>query len=318
MRGKRGYINWILGIVIGLILLLIGLRIFNGVENRVLDDDARKEIGGAYIQLDQGMVHYYLEGPEDAPLVVFVHGFSVPAYVWEPTTRFLNEYGFRTLRYDLYGRGFSDRPDHVYDISFFEDQLSGLIDSFDLDTPFTMAGLSMGGPVAARYAQQYPDRINGVVLFSPVVTQVTNGSIFPLNLPGVGEYVMSAVMEPIILPKLQVNDFAHPENFPDWEEQYRVQLQFKGTGRALLSTIRELVELNPELEYQALQKTGLPVMLIWGTGDQSVGQEQIEILQKVLPDMEIKIIQGAGHLVHYEWSEEVNSELVDYLDRITR
>jgi len=102
----------------------------------------------------------------------------------------------------------------------------------------------MGGPVAARYAYQNADQVNGVVLIVPVVTQVTNRVIFPLNLPGVGEYVMSAVMEPIILPKLQADDFAHPENFPGWEEKYREQLQFKETGRALLSTIREFVKLT--------------------------------------------------------------------------
>lgn len=318
MRVKKSWSNWLLAIIIGLILLLAGLRVFNGVENRDLDQDARNEAGGSYIDLDLGTVHYYLEGPDDAPLVVLIHGFSVPAYVWEPTTRFLNQNGYRTLRFDLFGRGFSDRPDLVYDISLFEDQLVGMIDGLGLDELFTVVGLSMGGPIAARYAHQYSDRVNGVVLISPVVTQVTNRVIFPLNLPGVGDYIMSAIMEPIILPKLQPNDFAHPENYPDWEEKFRVQLQYKGTGRALLSTIRELVKLNPELEYRALQETNLPVILFWGEGDQSVGRDQIEVLRQILPEMDVRIVQDAGHLVHYERSDEVNSGLIEYLDWISR
>ena len=316
--GRKGCLKWGLGITIGLCLLLGGLVIFNGVENRELDQIARAEAGGSFIELDQGVVHYYLEGPEDAPLVVLIHGFSVPSYVWEPTTTFLNQNGYRTLRYDLYGRGYSDRPDLVYDITLFEDQLAGLMDSLHLNEPATIVGLSMGGPVVARYVHQHSDQVNGVILISPVVTQVTNGDVFPLNLPGVGEYLMSAVMEPIILPKLQPDDFAHPENFPDWEAKYRVQMQFKGTGRALLSTIRELVKLNPELEYQALQRTGLPIMLIWGEGDQSISYNQIEVLQQILPELKIRIVKDAGHLVHYERSGDVNPELVDYLDRISR
>ncbi|MCD6426048.1 MAG: alpha/beta hydrolase [Anaerolineales bacterium] len=318
MRGRRGCLKWGMGVVIGLLLLLGGLEIFSGVENRELDQFARTEVGGSFIELDQGVVHYYLEGPDDAPLVVLIHGFSVPSYVWEPTAAYLNKNGYRTLRYDLYGRGYSDRPDLVYDITLFESQLAGLIDRMQLNEPVTVVGLSMGGPVAARYVHQHSDQVNGVIFISPVVTQVTSGVIFPLNLPGIGEYVMSAVMEPIILPKLQLDDFAHPENFPDWEAKYRVQMQFKGTGRALLSTIRELVKLNPEVEYQALQRTDLPVMLIWGEGDQSIGFDQIEVLQQILPDSMIRIVEDAGHLVHYERSDEVNPELIDYLDRISR
>ena len=204
MRENRR--TWLV-IVIGLFLLLIGLVVFSGVEKRVLDQDARNQAGGSFVQLEQGTVNYFLEGPADAPVVVLVHGFSVPAYVWEPTAAFLNDNGYRTLRFDLFGRGFSDRPDLVYDISLFTDQISGLIDELNLDKPLFMVGLSMGGPIAARYAHQHPDDIYGVVLISPEVTQTTNQDILPLNIPNVGEYLMAAVMEPYILPKTSSGRF---------------------------------------------------------------------------------------------------------------
>ncbi len=318
MRGKRGCIKWGLGIVIGLMLLLGGLFVFNGVENRDLDQNARNEAGGTFVQLDHGMVHYYLEGPDDAPIVVLIHGFSVPSYVWDPTTDFLNKSGYRTLRFDLYGRGYSDRPDLVYDITLFNEQVDGLLNHLQLNEPVTVVGLSMGGPIAARYVHQHSDRVNGVILLAPEVTQISNGDIFYMNIPVFGEYLMSAVLEPIILPKLQASDFMHPESYPDWEEKYRVQMQFKGTGRALLSTIRELVKMNPEVEYQSLQGTGLPVLLVWGQADQTIGHDQIEVLQQILPEMDVRIVEDAGHLVHYEKSEEVNPELIDFLDRITK
>ena len=180
-----------------------------------------------------------------------------------------------------------------------------------------VVGLSMGGPVAARYANKYPDQVAGVILISPEVTQSTNRDIFPMNIPGVGEYLMSAVMEPYILPKLQAGDFTNPDNFPEWESKYREQMQFQGTGRALLPTIRELGKLNPEVEYQALQRTELPVMLIWGDADQTIGPDQIEVLQQILPELAIRIVEDGGHLVHYESSDKVNSELIDFLDQIS-
>lgn len=318
MRGISGCLKWGLGTLIGLIMIPGVLFVFNSVEKKDLDIEALNNAGGRFVQLDQGRVHYFLEGPEDGPLVILIHGFSVPSYVWEPTTVFLNNNGYQTLRFDLFGRGYSDRPDLIYDIALFEEQVSGLIESLGLDKPFTMVGLSMGGPIAARYAHKYPDLVNSLILISPEVTQTTNGDIFPMNIPLVGEYLMTTVMEPFVLPLLQANDFIAPDNFPEWEENYRVQLQFKGTGRALLSTIRELVRMDPELEYQVLKETSLPVLLIWGAADQTIGIEQIVVLEQILPEMDVRIIENGGHLVHFEYSEEVNLEIFEYLGKIDR
>ena len=59
-------------------------------------------------------------------------------------------------------------------------------------------------------------------------------------------------------------------------------------------------------------------MLIWGKEDQTIGPDQIEVLQRILPEMDTRSVEDAGHLVHYEKSDEVNSELIDYLNRILR
>ena len=42
--------------------------------------------------------------------VVLIHGFSVPYFIWDPTFEALHAAGMNPLRYDLYGRGYSDRP----------------------------------------------------------------------------------------------------------------------------------------------------------------------------------------------------------------
>ncbi len=249
-------------------------------------------------------------------MVVLIHGFSVPDYIWQPTFDALVTSGYRVLSYDLYGRGYSDRPDLVYDLDLFQSQLEGLLEGLDLVEPVHLVGLSMGGPIAARYANQNPESTSSLILIAPEVVRPTNQDIFPLNLPGVGEYLMAAIMEPIILPRMQSGDFFQPENFPGWEEQYRVQLQYRGTGRALLSTIRQLVKHDPELEYKQLRNSDLPVLLIWGLHDQSIGGDQIEVLESILPGMEIFRVEMAGHLPHYEQPNLTNPVILDFLDRV--
>ena len=304
----------LLSILLALVLLLASLYLILNVEKLDLTDAARENAAGDFVELSAGLVHYQLEGPADSPLIVLVHGFSVPAYIWDPTYLALKKAGYQVLRFDLYGRGYSDRPDVTYDISLFSTQLEELLSELEVDEPVHLIGLSMGGPVVARYANRHPDLVRGITLIAPGVVQVNWKDIFPLNLPGVGEYLMAAVMEPILLPRMQNSDFYQPENFPGWEERYRVQLQYKGTGRALLSTVRNLVELESEQEYQKLQETKLPVLLIWGSEDQSISRENIQVLQGLLPDMQVQIIEKGGHISHYEFPEIVNPILLEFID----
>ena len=302
-----------LGVVLGLILVFLLLFLILNTENAELTDAARKQASGEFIQLSDGVVHYQLEGPDNGVLIVLVHGFSVPAYIWDPIYVDLLSDGFRVLRFDLYGRGFSDRLEKEHNIELFVNQLSELLSRLEIEDPFHLVGLSMGGPISARYANRAPESVASLTFIAPEVLQVTRKDIFPLNLPGVGEYLMAVVMEPIMLPKMQAADFYEPDKFPGWEKQYREQLQYKGTGQALLSTIRSLVSLKTELEYQNLSQTDIPLLLIWGKEDQTISEEHILVLQEVLPNLEKEIIENAGHLPHYERPGIVSPILINFV-----
>lgn len=118
--------------------------LFRG-ETRILDDEARRSAPGDFVRLPDGMVHYELKGPPDGQPVVLVHGFSVPYYIWDPTFPALAAAGLRVLRYDLFGRGFSDRPDLPYTMELFVRQLKDLLEALQVNIPVSLVGLSLGG-----------------------------------------------------------------------------------------------------------------------------------------------------------------------------
>ena len=315
MDKKTGCRKWIVSLFLVLIIGMGGFYFLVNVERETLGEEAKKAAPGEFITLSMGEVHYQLSGAGDAPVVVLVHGFSVPSYVWNPTVSALEEAGYQVLVFDLYGRGYSERVAGVYDIDLFTHQLELLLESLGIVEPVVVGGLSMGGPIAARFAQLHPEQVSSVILISPEVFQPTVKDFFPLNIPYVGEYLMGAVMEPFLLPKLQAADFFHPERYPDWEDRYRIQLQYKGTGRALLSTIRSLADHDPANEYRALQETNLPVLLLWGEADQTIGWDQIETLKGLLPVMRIEIIPEAGHLPQYEQPGIVNPAIIEFMGK---
>jgi len=311
MRFKRT-----ITVIVLLAVILAAAYFLSDGEKKAIDARTRAALPGQFVALPEGVVHYELAGPDDAPMVVLVHGFSVPYYVWDPTFEALTGAGFRVLRYDLYGRGYSDRPEVEYDLGLFTRQLRDLLAALDVEEPVTLIGLSFGGPIVAQYANQYPQQVRGLVLIDPQVAQVSDGDIFPLNLPSVGEYIMSVYMAPVMLPGSQADDFYRPERFPDWEERYRLQLEFVGFKRAILSTIRNMVDMQPLEEYRMLGKRGLPVMLLRGQEDETISVEHIELVRGAIPQAEFHSIPEAGHLPHFEQPGEVNALLVNFLDRI--
>ena len=294
---------------------LIGSYLLTPDGEYTLDDTIRAGLPGKFVELEDGVVHYELLGPEDGDLVVLVHGFSVPYYVWDPTVNGLVSAGYQVLRYDLYGRGYSDRPKVEYNLDLFVRQLSQLTEVVTLNKPFHLVGLSMGGPIAAAYSNQYSQHVLSLSLFAPEVLPVSTGSIFPMSVPLLGEWIMKVYMVPVFLPQSQSDDFYNPDIAPDWQARYRDQLKYKGFRQAILSTIRNLPNMNALREYERVGENGLPVFVIWGEEDQSVSFDAILQAMQAMPQAEYLQVTESGHLVHYEKAEIVNKRLLEFIGR---
>ena len=282
-------------------------------ENRILDDKARRTAPGDFIRLHDGMVHYELKGPQDGQLVVLVHGFSVPYYIWDPTFTALVAAGLRVLRYDLFGRGYSDRPNLPYTMELFVRQLKDLLEALQVDSPVDLVGLSMGGPISAGFTDGYPERVRKLCLLDPAGFQAGRPVLYRLvSLPGLGE-ILIGLFAKLLLASNQPGDFYMPEKFPGYPEQFLPQMEYQGFKRAILSTLRVVrwAELTETYQHVAAQR--LPVLLIWGTQDKLVPFKLSEKASQILPEAEFHAIEQAGHIAHYERPEVVNPLLIEFL-----
>lgn len=117
-------------------------------EIKELNEVTRAEAPGDFVKLPHGYTHYELSKSNARHPVVLIHGFSIPYYIWNPTFLALSDAGLNVLRYDLFGRGYSDRPRVEYLLDLFVDQLFHLVRELGLSVPLDLVGLSMGGPIA--------------------------------------------------------------------------------------------------------------------------------------------------------------------------
>src|SRR5579871_77548 len=157
---------------------LTGFEMLRNPERHTIDAAARRSAPGKFVRLTDGMTHYDVTGPDSGRTIVLVHGFSVPYYIWDSTAAGLAAAGNRVIRYDEYGRGWSDRPALPYDANLYDRQLRELLDA--LHTPrVDLAGVSMGGWVTATFASRHPDRIRTLILIDPVTGTATGlGGLF--------------------------------------------------------------------------------------------------------------------------------------------
>jgi pimeloyl-ACP methyl ester carboxylesterase len=293
--------------LIALLAILVALPIFFNKEKQILNAEIRSHADGNFIQLSDGYTHYEIAGPDKAPVVVLIHGATVPYYIWDPTFDALKESGLRVLRYDIYGRGLSDRPKVTYDRKLFEKQLYDLLQRLEIHEPVSLVGISMGGSIAAEFTVTYPNLVNKVVLIDPM----HEAEKAPwLNIPLVGEYCWAIYSHS--LPESQLGDFLQPERFPDWPERYREQMKYKGFRRAILSTMRNYFPKDKLKTYEQLDKLEKPVLLIWGKEDKTLPFSSSERLLKVL-DAEFLPVEKAGHIPHYEHPEVVNPAIISFL-----
>jgi pimeloyl-ACP methyl ester carboxylesterase len=284
-------------------------------ETRNLNDATRKSLGVSYIQLSDGVTHYELANPEGETTVVLVHGFSVPGFIFDPTFEFLAQAGFRVLRYDLFGRGFSDRPHSRYNIDIFIKRLNDLLEALRFTSPVNLIGLSMGGPITATFTARYPNRVRSLTLIDP--SGVRPIHLTPLlklaKIPIVAETVFGWVGTEGMV-KSAGRDFYDPGLAEHFVDRYRDQMRYKGFKRALLSTIRNNMLDSFVKSYKIVGKLDKPVQLFWGRNDATVPFEHSEDLREIMPKAEFHVIENCGHIPNYEKPDEFNPILMKFLN----
>ncbi|MCC7002393.1 MAG: alpha/beta hydrolase [Gemmatimonadaceae bacterium] len=304
----------IIVVLLLVILVVIGGGVFYGLrvnpETMDLDTAARASAPGRFVGSSRGTTHYEIAGPDTGRTVVLVHGFSVPAYIWDSTSVALSAAGFRVIRYDVMGRGWSDRPDTQYDSTLFSTQLDELLDSLKVNGPVDLMGLSFGGAITAHYIATHPARVRTWTLLDPVASSRTLPAI--LKLPVLGPWFFQTTAVPGMADG-QASDFLHPEQFPDWADRYRPQMKYRGFGRAILRTAIYGSEFDIAALYRNAGKTGKPTLLIWGKQDTTVPIALADVVRSAIPQTEFFPVDSAGHLPHMEKAGEVLARLLQFL-----
>lgn len=300
---RRSRLLWAsLAVVSVVTLSLWALRYFTNTETIDLDQSVRAQAPGKFVKLSDGLVHYQMVGPAEAPTVVLVPGATLPLFVWDPIIDPLLEAGFRVLRFDFLGRGYSDRPNLRNDPAFFNKQIKELLDALRVKAPAHLMGIASGGLTSVLYTDQYPNDVSSLILICPEGHGINQGgSPFLLRLlmtPGIGEYLADVTGDKLLLDRL--NGYSDdPAIVNDLRNRFTPSIHIKGFRRSLLSTLRNMPLRDADPVYRRVGERRLPTLIVWGNRDRITPVALANRVHEAMPHAELHLLES-GHLPQYE------------------
>ncbi|KAF9960223.1 hypothetical protein BGZ72_007614 [Mortierella alpina] len=261
--------------------------------------------GGDYAELPFGETHYFLFGPDNGKKVVFIHGLSTPASVYNKVARHMAESGHRVLLYDLYSRGYSVGPPADHDPLFYVSQLDSLLQHVGWKK-CNFVGLSLGGAIVASYAYRFPASVESITFIAP------GGLLLPSEVPWVGKMFSAPYSEDIFSHK-SMRSYFSAKNIESMKAEFKdekslppsvkeateiLALQFRhhaGYPRGLISTLKYFPLTGLQTQYAALQQQSFPVQLIWGTKDTIIRSTSVQSFKELVPRGKVTVLEGATH-----------------------
>lgn len=306
----------IAAVLIGLAVIFIAPYFWASGNLKPLDAAARTEAPGAFVKLDDGLIHYKWSGPESGQIIVLVHGFSTPFFVFNQNAAALAEHGFRVLQFDHFGRGWSDRPAAKYDADFYDRELIQLFDRLGIDEKAGLVGYSMGGIITAEFTARHPERVASLILLAPagLNTEGPDGfSKWVLNTPVLGEWIFTVFGRSIMLsgPK---DDEADLDKSARLQGDLTVQMGYDGYFPALLSTLRYLDMSDRQETFLKLARTNVPVAALYGAEDATVPPTNADALIALLPAAKVSVLQDGDHNFIFKLNKKVNTLLIDFFE----
>jgi pimeloyl-ACP methyl ester carboxylesterase len=210
---------------------------------------------------------------------------------------------------DLPGYGESalaPRQDHAAIASVIASGLRRLIPT---ELPLDFIGFSFGGVVGAYLAVLYPDLVGRLILVGSGGLDTPMGQLELRRLRGLDENERRAGQRANLLA-LMLHD-------PASADELALHIQETNGARARLDP-KALV--LPDKLLSALPQLTVPVDAIWGELDRPHPNPAVQeaVLRRFQPQLDFRVIRGAGHWVMYEQPEEFNRTLIDLLGRPSR
>ena len=255
-------------------------------------------------------VGYSDHGPDDAPVIIFIHGFPLNKSMWNGQVEALKD-NYRVITYDIRGHGNSDPGIDDFSIELFAIDLLRLMEKLKIEKSI-LCGLSLGGYIALNAVLKYPDRFDGLILNdtqciadTAEIKENRCAAIIRIKEKGVEQYADETIK----------NLFASESIIKKGNVVAEVKEMIINTPKLTLSnTLHALAERKETCS--RLQEINIPVLIMVGKEDKITPIAAAQQMHELIKNSRLQIIPHSGHLTNLENPQAFNFQLVNFLDMV--
>jgi pimeloyl-ACP methyl ester carboxylesterase len=271
------------------------------------------------VKLQSGEEIAYFDEGKGQP-IIFIHGLGSYAPAWKKNIEGLKSQ-YRCIAIDLPGYGKSSKGKYEASMTYYAAILRDFMEAIGLEKA-VVAGHSMGGQIAMTAALAYPDKVERLVLVAPAG--------FELFHKGEKAWFRE-VLSPTAVKLTTVDQIKEniAWNFYDMPAEaefmitdriaMRKAVEFDAYCYIIPECVKGMVDepvfdFLPQLEQPTLVLFGeqdnlIPNRFLNGGKTATIAQQGVE----QLPNAQLKMIDEAGHFVHFEQAAVVNGEIQAFL-----
>ncbi len=254
--------------------------------------------------------------------IILIHGFGAKKETWIAQIGALSE-KYKVISLDLRGTGKSERPNILYTMDLFADDIKGLLNFLGIEKAH-IAGRSMGGMIAQHFVLKYPERVNKLILITTTagfpdeqgVELVIKGRVDQIETfkkkPETSFWQLARI---VFHPKFRQQMKVDPKKkFHDiWNVDDLIKESMKNPSNS-----QDIINQGHAIKkHNILDKLGeikTKTLIIASSHDRLTSKSSMEEMHKRIPNSVLKIIQKAGHFSHLSRAPEFNKILLEFLE----
>lgn len=299
-------------IAAGLIGLIGLMALFPGQTAKlgISAERAMSGLGYKTVVIGDETWHYLEGGPNDADVVLLLHGFGGDKDNWTRFSKSLTG-AYRVIAPDLPGFGESARhPGWDYSLPPQRHRVKGFAAALGLEE-FHVIGHSMGGHLAALYTHEYPAHVLSLALFNNSGVDAPDESDMRRALADGHNPLI--VQSPEDFDRLLA--FAsHEKPFIPWPVKGVLAKQALNNGAFNRSVFDSLMSDTSSNLEPVLADIKVPTLILWGEYDRITDVSSIDVMRPLLPETEVVIMKDTGHLPMLEHPAETAGHYLGFLE----
>jgi pimeloyl-ACP methyl ester carboxylesterase len=245
-------------------------------------------------------VHIHSEVTGEGPAIVLTHGFAASSHMFSTTVPALAT-DHTVIVWDMPGHGRSEAPDDPsqYSVASFVDAMLRLVDDAGAEQAVFL-GHSLGGYLSLEVVEAHPHRAAGLVL-------VDTGPGYRNDEARAGWNKMA---------NRYADDLAAKglQGLPGGDE---LSSSEHSSATGLVHAARNVLAQQDSHVIDGLPAIEVPTLVVVGDRDEPFLKGSHYMAGKI-PHATIAVIQGSGHAPPVTHSDEFNTVLRTYLERLPR